>query len=997
MYKQFSQITALIVLLALLQVTSSCQRKENLSVGKKISCSAEHLNKSGKQLITSNSHYLLDGGKQRTMREAHTGKYSVATFPRHSFAFGFSTHAGPDYYYKISVWRKSKSENGILVATTQDSKRFYQAENKPADKGANGWEKIEMEVFTPPFFDDTKDRLMVYVWNKSKDTVYFDDFSIERFAKKIYPSYKEAPLSIVFDTSEYLKLKKKRKIAFENGILQSTENDWVKGIVFGDGKMMKAKLRLKGDWLDHLYGDKWSLRIKLKKKHAWRRLRVFSIQTPAARDYLMEWASHRFYESRDILTTRYGFVPVLFNNQSRGIYAYEEHFVKQLVESRKRREGPIVKFSEDAFWQMQKIDIKLRKWIKIPFFESSVIEPFSQSKTIKSPTLYKEFLDAQKLMYQYKNHLSKPADIFDINKLAKYYAMLDLTLARHGMSWHNQRFYYNPILCKLEPIAFDGYTDHNAVNTGINSNFMYKAYHNKNIVIEEKMNYELFTDPEFVKKYLYFLGQFSKKSFIDSVSLAIAPEAHLYDSLIKREFPDMLYDFDFFKKSANKIRAYLPVLKQFAKNKLNDTAFRFKVKPYIYNDTLVLENTPEYLVNAYLESRSGTDSRIFVENYFQQKITVLGTGRKKKNINYHFNLGKTLKHFLSGKPDTLTVTSDTNAQYLFFLVESTTYVVKIHPWPKLSGITTQQQLLQNARLDLPVIKKVEGKNIYFKTGKHRVDYPIVIPRGYTVYFKKGTILNFVKKAMFISYSPVIIRGSKHKPVVFTSSDFSANGFTVLQPKGKSVLHYVRFENFNTLNYKDWIITGAVTFYESTLDINNLTIYRNQCEDALNLIRCNFLMDSSRFDNTHSDAFDSDFSNGLVENSTFTYIGNDALDFSGSHIDIKNCYISQVADKGVSGGENSHITIENTTIEKANIGIASKDLSSVKAQNSLIKDCNYGVVLLQKKPEFGPATMQIINVRFVNPKTKLLIEKGSSVMFNGKLLQGSKTNVAKIFY
>ncbi len=995
-----SVFTTLFIVYSVIAI-QSCRRGSVLEPGHAVSCSAEKITRDGKHFISENdSSILFDGAGSQTSKEAHSGKYSVVTYPKRAFAFGFKHNSGPDWYYKISVWRKSKSGNGILVATTKDVKKFYKTIKTPISVDSSGWEKLELEVFTPPFFDETRDYLQIYVWNNSKDTVYFDDIKIERFAKKEYPVYKEEPLSIILDTSQYLKLLKKRKEAFENGVLQSSGNDWVKGILFGDGKMMKAKLRLKGDWLDHLYGTKWSFRVKLKKRNAWKRLRVFSIQTPAARDYLMEWASHIFYENEDILTTRYGFVPVIFNNESRGIYAYEEHFVKQLIEWRQRREGPILKFSEDAFWQQQKISLKYEKWVKYPYFETSVIEPFSESKTIKSPVLYNEFLEAQKLMFQFKNGLKKPSEIFDLNKLAKYYAILDLTLARHGMAWHNQRFYYNPVLCKLEPIAYDGYTDHSNENRGIKDNYLYMAYENRNEQsLEGMMIVNIFKDSLFLTKYLQYLEKFSSENFVNSITEEINKNAYYYDSLIKIEFPFAEYDFDFFKKSAQKIRDYLPAVKKLADKIINDTSTKFNIKKYNYTDTAVLDKTPQFFVNAYLENTKNDSSIIKVENYFPKNIVILGTGHKSKNIDFHLVKGLRLNSFKAGTIIDTTFRADTNNNFLFFMVNGKldTYVVKIHPWPKPQGLTTQQYLMEHVNLDIPLISKIEGEDIYIKQGKNRVDYNVVIPVGYKVHFAAGTKIDFVNKALFLSYSPVYMEGKKDNPVTITSSDFSANGFTVLQPEGKSELNNVVFNNMNTLNYKSWILTGAVTFYEADVALNNVTFHRNQCEDALNLVRCKFSLTNSSFDYTYGDAFDSDFSTGAVDNTVFTNIGNDAIDFSGSKIMIKNCTIDGAQDKGVSGGEDSHLVIENCTISNSNIGLASKDLSSLKVSDSKINDCNYGAVLLQKKPEYGPASMILKNVIFNRPKTKWLIEKHSFIVNEGKKIEGDKKEVAKMFY
>ena len=251
--------------------------------------------------------------------------------------------------------------------------------------------------------------------------------------------------------------------------------------------------------------------------------------------------------------------------------------------------------------------------------------------------------------------------------------------------------------------------------------------------------------------------------------------------------------------------------------------------------------------------------------------------------------------------------------------------------------------------------------------------------------------------MIISCSPVFIKGTTTEPVIISSSDGTGNGFTVLQAEKRSQIKYVRFEKMNTLNYKGWTLSGSVTFYESDVDINHAVFTGNGCEDALNIVRSNFILDSSRFSQTQSDAFDSDFSTGLVNNVVFTNIGNDAIDFSGSRIKITNCTINGVKDKGVSGGEDSHLIIENTTVSSANIGLASKDLSSLTVSDSKIEKCKYGLVLLQKKPEYGPATMELNKVIIKNSEMRMLIEKGSEVVFNGKTIHGDKKKVAKMFY
>ena len=72
------------------------------------------------------------------------------------------------------------------------------------------------------------------------------------------------PLAIHINFSNYQKLLAKRNEALQNGLLVKGSDDFVNAALIYKNKNYKAKVRLKGDWTDHLVGDKWSLRVELK-------------------------------------------------------------------------------------------------------------------------------------------------------------------------------------------------------------------------------------------------------------------------------------------------------------------------------------------------------------------------------------------------------------------------------------------------------------------------------------------------------------------------------------------------------------------------------------------------------------------------------------------------------------------------------------------------------------------------------------------------------------
>lgn len=997
----FSKYLQFIVVSITVLTYTSCVRYEEFPIGKTQVCDCETLNIKGNKFIGSDSTLtLFDGGKLQNNEFHKSGKHSVLTDPKNKFALSYIIkNCMPSQYYNVVVWRKSTNHKGVLVAAANDGDGFYAASEKSVETDENGWEKLELDVFIP--YNFVKRDIKVYVWNNSEDIIYFDDLKIKRLVGKEYPEYSLSPLHIQLDTSAFIKLETKRQAAFENGILQSSDNDWIKGILFQDTNIYNAKLRLKGDWLDHLEGDKWSFRIKLKKSYSWDRLRTFSVQTPAARDYLREWVAHKIFENQDVLTTRYGFVPLYINNSSRGLYAWEEHFQKQLLESRNRREGPILKFTEDGFWQSVKLESKYKYKSNLPYYQSSLIVPFGTGKTIENPVLYHEFLIAQKLMKQYKDQSASVEEILDVDKFARFFALVDLLRAFHSRAWHNQRFYYNPIISKLEPIAYDGFGEDSELYLGIHNNYAYRILHNEDIHENEfDLISRVFHDKTLIDKYITYLKKFSSDKFVQSQLSNLKTDIIFYDSIIRMEFPNEIFDTNYLYRSAKDIRNYLPELERF----LGDYSSLDKSKQINtekkYSEDKVLENTPEFFVNAYQNNRQNDSLSVEVFNYYPRKVKLLGTGFNNEFIDFYLPKGIDLSPYNNGENKTLTFISDTMANYLFFVVDGSEEIFKkeINRWPYPEGETPQQNLLKLVNLsDTAIFTKVVGKDIYIKKGDLEIREPIIIPAGYTVNIEPGTRLNLVDSAFILSYSSFEFHGSKANPIIITSTDFTARGVTVLQAEKTSNLEYVNFENLNTFYYRGWGLTGALTFYESDVHLDYITFYRNQCEDALNIVRCEFTLNSSSFDNIYGDAFDSDFSSGTVQHVKFTNIGNDAIDFSGSKILIKNTLVSGAADKGISGGEDSHLTVKDCIIEKANIGIASKDLSVLKVFNTKVLDCNYGFVLLQKKAEYGPAEIYTDGVTLQNSKVKMLIEQGSKVVESGKIIYGKEKNVAKLFY
>jgi hypothetical protein len=167
---------------------------------------------------------------------------------------------------------------------------------------------------------------------------------------------------------------------------------------------------------------------------------------------------------------------------------------------------------------------------------------------------------------------------------------------------------------------------------------------------------------------------------------------------------------------------------------------------------------------------------------------------------------------------------------------------------------------------------------------------------------------------------------------------------------------------------------------------------------LNLFRSYpFLLNGCTFQNTFSDAFDADFSDGEIKNCVFTKLGNDGIDISGSRVRIVGCSFNQVADKALSSGEASTMLVDSILIDGASLAITAKDNSSIKIDNSEIKNSEVVFCAFQKKNEFGPSSISGKNLIYSDFKKDFLIERKSSLTMDGKKITKYTEDVRGILY
>ncbi len=968
-------------------------------------------------VIKSNSSYYCDmevvengefvssgdrfsGGNKRNGKYSKSGKYAaflnIGTGNQYGPGLKFSDfEAGQSY--KASVWRyrEKGGDDGHLVVSAENPEQFYRA-TKTKIKSVEGWDLLEVD-FKIPFYKEV-DLLNVYVFSEGKHPIYFDDLLVQKIADPVpiqTADWKPETIQIDLNEKALKKLNKKRDIAFQNGILETKSDDWVKGKITAFEETQKVSLRLKGDWLDHLEGDKWSFRIKTKSGETINRLRYFSVHTPSARAYLHEWMLHELFKQEDILTTYYDFVKIELNEKKLGVYAIEEHFDKVLLERQKRREGPIIRFSEDGFWagmkrqvdQYSAIDHDLDMSTKSP--AASPATPFHEKKTLNTELLNEQFEQARLLMDQYKSGQIQARDIFDLDKLARYFAICETMGAYHGITWHNQRFYFNPIIGKLEPIGFDGYSD-KALRK---DHLLGAGIRNSKKTDFQSIEKVLFFDPAFSKAYAFYLNKYTSRSFLNKFLSNIDEAFEARKAFIQTEFEDYYFDQDQLIVNAQRLNSL--------------------VLPF--ND---------YSVHAFVDEETEQSKTISVGSFHSLPIEIIGTGKTANKITDTLTNPVLLESFFNRRilekrnADTTvlditnhdilfaydwqepinftSIKSNPKANFIFFktLGIDSIFYSSIHPWSRKTKHTIHQNIFNTPELSNREYYRISDDKVLFSEGTYEVREDIIIPSGYQVFIPAGCRLDFTNKAKFISKSPVFANGREDKPILIYSSDKSAQGFIILQAKQESKLHFVEFNQFNTLLEKGWTLTGAVTFYESDVAIDHCVFKNNLCEDGLNIIRSDFTLTRSMIANTFSDGFDADFCKGTIDQVRFVNTGNDGMDFSGSVILIEEATVDKAGDKGLSVGEDSDVSVRKLSIQNSNIAVAAKDLSTLVIEDIQADQCNQGFTAYQKKPEYGGAMIFVKKYEMSNVRRLYNIQEDCSLQLVDKLIEGEALNSNK---
>ena len=675
-----------------------------------------------------------------------------------------------------------------------------------------------------------------------------------RKINSLYSLPKEDIIQIHIKKKSFRKIKASVRNSLDLSIIVPQEKRFYKAFMEYGGQKAPIKIRLKGDWTDHVDEERhWSFYIKLASGHAFRGMREFAIQHPKTRSWLYECYAVRLLRRHDILAPRCGFLGVRVNGQSWGVYLYQEAFNSQLLEAMSRRAGPILKLKEGGLWEdrvksniySRQNNAQDRDWFFIEV-EDYLLPTvgFKAKQYQEDETSLKLYAAALRKFNLYRDGSLDANEVLDLPAYAKYRAFMSL-LGAHHLFNHNRRHYYNPLTARFEPIYYDGIVDRLEKKNNLNPSYILSNIKKRDYL-------------PFLRLLIKNIKEITTKEFAQSLRKKDQEYIKRQLSIIRANFPEYEFDWDLIMGNIKLLRSYFweyapgnafkifsheshldkasALLRVWASNY---TAWPIELLRFEYRNSkgslipLAITNKKNSPLCDSISCLVQRDSERKVAEYrhFDLKIP-FSLLKRKINVN---DLKVTYKFLGAEKEKNIFI-----SRRIYYNKEE---LLKPNDYSKAN---IERQAQKHSFLLLSKKKRL----ISFKQGSWKVKEDIRIPRGYQVLISGGTLLRFARNAAFISHSPLRIQGSRSQPVVFKALGNSWEGLAVYGQKDKKQRSFLRaliVKDARGYQRPGLQLTGGVTFYKTFVDIIDCSFSNSKGEDMLNMINSQFSISNSRFE------------------------------------------------------------------------------------------------------------------------------------------------------
>ena len=734
----------------------------------------------------------------------------------------------------------------------------------------------------------------------------------------------------------------------QSGELSDNEKTYLPAKINFKKKDYKIKIRTKGARQIH-WNKKNTTSYKIDMigdKRLWQ-MEEFSFQKPITRNYTYEYLFHKLLGHIGLIKINYFFINLYLNDQNLGVYAVEEAFSKELIERQYKRNGPIISLKDEVG----------------EHFPNIKYEMYSENYWISNHTnLTKRVFN---ILNNFRGKTFNINNHFDIDKWAKYFAIIDLTGAYHGSLIKSVKLFYNPVSGLFEPIGHDLHKGAGIFDDFILADFLQEeTKYNKiscSFICSHKEWYLKFfklengqINSDFVEKYIKYLIEYSDNFFIKNFISLFDEELSLYNYAIYKDYSKT--------------------------DRVNWIGAGFFVydDEYIYNRAKLIRNR---LMSSSLKNIeiSKIKDKVFFEDYQNSNFPFLATTIDCDNQSDKKNF------FLAGK--------------MSFNLVTTCKKIKVSTY---NGESKILKLEENIIIS-------PGQNIFFKNNfknlstnnnftkisdyKYSSNNDITIEENSIIktnakfIIGKTNSINLTNNSILYVEGEIDFLNDKQNLTKIYSNDGSGS---IIFVNNEYNFKNIIFKNLSRPLLDSHILYGGVNFINSKINLENIYLTDSNNEDGINIINSNSELKNISFENIKADALDVDFGKLNFFNINCTNIKNDCLDISGAYVEGQKFITKNVFDKSISVGENSNVSISDINISDSNIALTVKDGSKAFFKDLHLEKNKFDIALFNKKNEFLRPSLKLENINFLNNR-KILQSKNTELIIDDTKLIGNYSN------
>jgi hypothetical protein len=742
-------------------------------------------------------------------------------------------------------------------------------------------------------------------------------------------------------------------IAQLNSHLPQSGFEYVKGRILIDGKLVKAKVKYRGDFPSHWAWEKKSLRIKTSKDNLYDGMRRFNLQAPKRASQIINFQSLELAAAMGLLGPRVKLVRLFLNGKNRGIYVLVEQLGEITLRNAGRMPGDIYRgeiIAKDKFtgigelWQGLFDSPSL--WDKV-----AVNNHYPQSAKAPLQTLIR-------LLHQRESHETQRqlSQMLDMDSWGRFSVFQALAATKHFTWDHNWRLYYDPWRGKFFPIVWDpvGWdVDPLSAFAVIRTKLFDALFRNGDFLRARDTAFKKFFDSQ---KQITFLKHLSNT--IETMETEIKTDSFLRPGDVTK----VTYAMHELRRKIQKTFAatkqeWLNGAKSEPRFHVDGTTVTLSVGGYRPVQRLRL------LVNGKLRQNFSTFISHLVPN--GRVLTDVSQSTKVDGNKLVLNTGLLSNHTIKKKIQA------SNKPLAELQVSPGYYQINFNgldPNTKLTGLDVDYGQGWVPAQPVESITPTAFSQLYAPVTVNTIPEPIIWSGEITIeghqildqplIIEPGTTINLAPKATVVLKHHLTAIGTREAPIRFASAttDQDPWGAIVLSGRGAdgSTLSHCEMSDGSGLK-------GDLFEYSAMLsihDVKNVVIsdchFKNNhtVDDMVHTVYADIRFERVRFENAFSDALDLDISTASISDSYFERSGNDAVDLMTTAAMITGSVFKNNGDKGISVGENSRLYAVNNQLTGNNIGVESKDRSTAILLNQTLRDNKIALHAYKKNWRYG---------------------------------------------